>query len=59
MTKMIIYAVWGIFLLSLYGWSAAYGYSPFGDGENVSSDNGNRAGGGVFVGGYRSGPRHK
>ena len=56
--KTILFGAWGIILLSLYGGAAAYGYSPFGDGQNVSS-NGRTGGGGVFIGGYRSGPRHK
>ncbi len=52
MTKILIYAAWSVAMLGLYGWSAAFGYSPFGDGQRVSAN-------GVFIGGYRSGPTHK
>lgn len=60
--KIILFGAWGVILLSLYGGAAAYGYSPFGDGQNIGSADSNSsrgAAGGVFIGGYRSGPRHK
>lgn len=57
MSKMVLFAGWSTLMLSLYGGAAAYGYSPFGDGQNLGRGGGGV--GGVFIGGVRSRPVHK
>jgi len=48
MNRLVMFVGWSALLLSVYGWSAIYGYSPFGDGRAVGPATG-----------YRSGPVHK